>query len=185
MHGTWLAVFPAIILLSALTADANAENCAENLGAKPTAGDFINCLVDLGKAVQEKSTSSIAVLNDETERSVETEGNSAQSELSLGPYHTGAAVFVSASGTSSYRERKLENAGIVLSIFINENVVATDDSFEGESSKIDFHASASHTFYLREGTTAAVKAEIEDNGTGNNKNTKLRLSVVALAAAKQ
>ena len=108
-------------------------------------------------------------------------GNSAQAQLHLGPYPSRALVLVSASGWAHYKG-PVANAGIIITINVGPNVVAQDDSFEGESHNIGFMASASHNFVLLRGQTVTVEARVDSRGAGGAKNTgtKVNLSCFAL-----
>ncbi len=127
----------------------------------------------------------VLVLYDETEKS-EAKGNAAQAELKIPALRSDAVVVASASGSSAYRSGGGVNAGIILSLVIDDSVVARDDSFEGTSSNIGFRSSASHTFYLAANKPAAIRAKVDHYGTGSadNEDTKVSLSVIAIAARK-
>ena len=126
----------------------------------------------------------VTVLNDQHEVRMASPGNSAQVELPLGPYGSRAVAFISASGFSTYSAAGNENAGIILEIDVNGNMVSSSDSFEGNSSNIPFRAAASHVFVLEPNTIASVIAKVVPEGGGGikNHNTEVRLAVVALEA---
>jgi hypothetical protein len=127
----------------------------------------------------------VLVLYDESEKS-EAKGNAAQAELKIPALKAGAVVLVSASGSSAYRSGGGVNAGIILSLAIDDAVVARDDSFEGTASNIGFRSSASHTFYLAASKPATIRAKVDHYGTGSadNEDTKVSLCVIAIAARK-
>jgi hypothetical protein len=129
----------------------------------------------------------VAVLNDELERLVATAGNSAQSLLRVGPYKTGALIFASATGKSTFSGPGVMNAGIILTILVHGTNKAQDDSFEGESASITFHAAASYIFFLAPDQRADIEARVDPYGGGgtHNKDTSVTLNVVAVAAQKK
>ena len=127
----------------------------------------------------------VLVLCDRTEES-KAAGNAAQAELAIDEQKTDAVVIVSATGSAAYRSGGGVNAGIVLSIFLDNKVVAHDDSFEGTASNLTFRVSASHTFYLRANHPAKIKAKVDHYGSGSaqNEKTEVSLHVIAMAARK-
>lgn len=109
-------------------------------------------------------------------------GNAAQAQLVLGPFEANALILVTAHGTAQY-QGPVNNAGIILMVNRDGATVAMDDSFEGESSSINFRSAASYNFILKKRTTATVEAKVEHSGAGgqNNKQTKVSLQCFALA----
>jgi len=120
------------------------------------------------------------LLLDRSERSAPA-GTSAQAQIPVGPFKRAALIFVTAHGTSRY-QGPTANAGIILTIRAGSHAVK-DDSFEGESSSIAFHATASHVFTLPAGASTNVQALVEPYGAGGqarNRDTEVDLHVVAL-----
>jgi hypothetical protein len=129
----------------------------------------------------------ITILNPATnqnESAAASTGNSAQAALAIGPFSHQALVLVTGQGASRFSAGGGQNAGIVLSLRVNGQIVARDDSFEGESSNLSFLASASHNFLLPAGATVNVQARVDHLGAGGvqNTNTNVNLKCFALAA---
>lgn len=129
--------------------------------------------------------SPVSVLNSQFE-ALGSGGNSAQSQISVGPFASDAVVLATASGSAAYRAGGGVNAGIILSLDVDGSAVARDDSFEGSSSNLAFQSSLSHNFYLPAKQSSAVLAKVDYYGAGGVKNqdTNVRLCVIALAAKK-
>lgn len=127
----------------------------------------------------------VSVLQSQTE-AISSGGNAAQSEISVGPFATDAVVLASASGSAAYKAGELQGAGIIVTLFVDGEPVARDDSFEGTSSSISFRASLSYNLYLSAKQSAKVLAKVEPYGAGGkkNENTRVRLDIIALAAKK-
>ncbi|WP_420125951.1 hypothetical protein [Longimicrobium sp.] len=127
----------------------------------------------------------VTILNSaQNQQEVSASGvNSAQARLQIGPYAGRAMVLITASGWAHYKGTPA-GAGILLTLKVGGNVVAQDDSFEGESSNIGFMASAAHNFFLRKGQTFTIEATVEPRGSGGARNTnaKVNLSCFALQA---
>lgn len=125
---------------------------------------------------------SVRILNTTIESGSAASGNSAQAQLTVGPFRQKAVVLVSANGEANY-EGSTANAGIILSIKESDHLVR-DDSFEAQSNKMQYHAAATHLFVLARGETRVINVTVEPWGAGatNNKHTKVHMHVVALAA---
>ena len=125
---------------------------------------------------------SVRVLNATVESGSTSAGNAAQTALQIGPFNQRAVVYVTASGRATY-SGSTRNAGMILSIREGDHLVQ-DDSFEGESSSINFHANAAHVFVLPRGDRVNVQATVEPYGAGgqSNRNTSVHMHVVAIAA---
>lgn len=110
-------------------------------------------------------------------------GGTAQTQIKVGPYKTGATVLVSAQGSSAYNGGGGVSTGIIVSISEGK-VLVQDDSFEGQASKVTYRAAVSHSFYLPKGTTRIVRARTINygSGSGGNKPTSIRMDLVALSA---
>jgi hypothetical protein len=129
----------------------------------------------------------VTILNPSTnqnENAGASNGNAAQAALAIGPFSQRALVLITSQGDARYTAGGGRNAGIILSLRVNGQIVARDDSFEGESSNLSFMASASHNFVLAAGTTANVQANVDHMGSGGvqNTNTNVNLKCFALAA---
>ncbi|WP_075341444.1 hypothetical protein [Tenacibaculum agarivorans] len=74
------------------------------------------------------------------------------------------------------------NAGICLNIFLDEKLIASDFSFEGESGQIGFSSSASTTVFLEPGKRYNLKVDRADIRT--NSNFYLHVNYFALYAEK-
>ena len=117
------------------------------------------------------------------ERAEAPNGTSATVQIPVGPFRRQTALFVSAHGSSHY-SGNVANAGIVLTIDAAGHIVR-DDSFEGESSGIRFHAAASHLLVVEPGVQATISANVAPMGAGGttrNRDTVVDLHVIGLSA---
>jgi hypothetical protein len=73
---------------------------------------------------------------------------------------------INATASANYTG-STRNAGIVLNVKLNDEILTSDMSFEGESSSITFYASASTTVFLQPGTYN-LQVEREDIATNGN-----------------
>ena len=125
----------------------------------------------------------LTILNPRTVRTEQANGgDSAQAQLTIGPYEQDALVLVSASGSSAYVGPGA-NAGLILAIRVDDEEVASDHTFEGESFNMTYRSAASHTFVLRCGQHSTVEARVDKHGAGNTTNSSVRLRCYALALA--
>jgi hypothetical protein len=110
--------------------------------------------------------------------------NSAQAKLDFGPYATDAVVFITASGSASYKGPKA-NAGITVAIrsSITKGDLAVDDSFEGSSANITFRASASHMLLLKKGEEVKIEGATTHYGSGSQLITGAKISLTCFALA--
>jgi hypothetical protein len=122
---------------------------------------------------REISMANITILNpsaNQNETAGSSTGNAAQAALVIGPFSQRALILVTGQGDSRYTSGGGKNAGIILSLRVNGQIAARDDSFEGESSNLSFMASASHNFLLAAGATANVEANVDHMGAGGVAN---------------
>lgn len=114
-----------------------------------------------------------------------TGGNTAQAQVSIPSASGQRRLIVATAHARAHYSGPTKNAGIVLTIECSgTNEKVQDDSFEGESSNIGFHASATQMFQLDAGFTGWVKAIVTPYGAGgqNNTGSTVTLSVAAFAA---
>jgi hypothetical protein len=111
-------------------------------------------------------------------------GDTAQVQAMVGPYATDALVMVSAQGLSRFDGGNRSSHGISVEILAN-GLVLQDDSFEGESSKIQYRAAVSHSFVLKRATTRVVTARTRPygSGQGTNNSTSISMDLAAIAVA--
>lgn len=79
---------------------------------------------------------------------------------------TTALLTINASAVASYNGN-VRNAGIALVIRLNDELIASDYSFEGESSSITFRSSASTTLFLQPGRYDLEVARVNNSVNGN------------------
>ena len=93
---------------------------------------------------------------------------------------TTALLTINASAVATYNG-SIRNAGIALFIRLNDEVLASDYSFEGESQSITFRSSASTTVLLQPGR---YNLEIERINNSVNANFNLRANYFAILATE-
>lgn len=136
-----------------------------------------------GEIVILKTVGKARVLNSPTENSSRAAGNSAETNLAIGPYPAKAIVFVSGWGGSDLTTGGVAaRAGISFAITRDGSVLASSDSYESQSYVMNFRASASYIFILEPNTAATIRAGVSPQDTGGQKNTgtQVHLSVVAI-----
>ena len=87
---------------------------------------------------------------------------------------------INANATATYTGG-LANAGIRLYIELEEEIIASDMSFEGESSTITFYSSASKTVYLKPGR---YNLKVDRDDIRTNSGFKLEVNYYAVYAKK-
>jgi hypothetical protein len=123
------------------------------------------------------------ILNPDRSQADGTGLRGADVRLHVGPFLSDALVLVTAFGASHY-EGDVLNAGMILTIKVDDATVMQDDSFEAESSNIDFRTSASYNFILKQGRETDVEARTDPLGEGgeiNNTRNRVTLQCFALA----
>lgn len=115
-------------------------------------------------------------------------GNLAEARIEIPASRVPAVVIITADGESHYKG-PTATSGIVVRIQRiserGEEMLAQDDSLEAQSIDITYHASAAAVLRIQPSSApTTIKATTEPYGSlsAGNKNTKVKLRVVALAA---
>ncbi|MEM6721366.1 MAG: hypothetical protein AAF611_18710 [Bacteroidota bacterium] len=86
--------------------------------------------------------------------------------------------FVTANANGNYNG-PVRNAGIILRIYLNDEEIASDFSFEGESASVTFSSSASSTLYLQPGS---YNLRVERENVRVNSGFSLKVNYHAIYA---
>ena len=125
----------------------------------------------------------MAVLIDRIVTGTHPSGKSAGTFLKVGPFRNKTAlVLAMAYGSASYTGPRA-NAGIRITVQGGDGEQVSTDSFEGESSNLDFTVAISTMFVLKPGDSRIVPASVLPLGAGGeakNRDTKVKLHVIAL-----
>jgi hypothetical protein len=129
--------------------------------------------------------SDVKVLNTPNAAAAASPGNTAATQLTVGPYSTKAVVMVTADGRSIYAALPMRPSGIVVSIREASTLRAQDDSFEFHSLRQLFRSAASYNFVLPAGQTRVIQARTDPLGSGGsfNQATSIRMTAIALKAS--